>query len=88
MAEIEALARHAGVPVAADVRAQKMRYLDHSPPTMRSSMMVDITSGRPLELEALMGAVVRRGLAAGIPTPVMATLYGILKPFEHGAPQP
>jgi 2-dehydropantoate 2-reductase len=87
MAEIEALARHGGIPVAADVRAQKLRYLDASPPTMRSSMMVDITSGRPLELEALMGAVVRRGLAAGIPTPVMATLYGILKPFEHGAPR-
>jgi len=86
MAEVEALARHAGVPVAADVRAQKLRYLDASPPAMRSSMMVDITSGRPLELEALMGAVVRRGIAAGIPTPVMATLYGVLKPFERGAP--
>ena len=86
MAEIEALARHAGVPVAADVRAQKIRYLDISPPTMRSSMMVDITSGRPLELEALAGAVVRRGRAAGIPTPVMAALYGVLKPFENGAP--
>jgi 2-dehydropantoate 2-reductase len=53
---------------------------------MRSSMMVDITSGRPLELEALAGAVVRRGRDAGILTPVMATLYGILKPFERGAP--
>lgn len=86
MAEVEALARHAGVPVAADVRAQKLRYLDASPPTMRSSMMVDITSARPLELEALVGTVVRRGRAAGIPTPVMATLYGVLKPFENGAP--
>jgi 2-dehydropantoate 2-reductase len=86
MGEVEALARHAGIPVAADVRSQKLRYLDASPPTMRSSMMVDITSGRPLELEALVGAVVRRGSGAGIPTPVMATLYGILKPFEQGAP--
>ena len=88
MAEIEALARHAGIPVAADVRAQKLRYLDASPPTMRSSMMVDIVSGRPLELEALVGSVVRRGRQAGIQTPVMAALYGILKPFEHGAPKP
>jgi 2-dehydropantoate 2-reductase len=88
MAEVEALARRAGIPVAADVRAQKLRYLDASPPAMRTSMMVDITSGRPLELEALVGAVVRRGRDAGIPTPVMSTLYGILKPFEHGAPRP
>ncbi len=86
MAEVEALARHASVPVAEDVRTQKLRYLDTSPPTMRSSMMVDLTSGRPLELEALVGTVVRRGRAAGIPTPVMAALYGVLKPFEHGAP--
>jgi len=85
MAEVEALARHAGVPVAADVRAQKMRYLDNSPPTMRSSMMVDVSAGRPLELEALLGTVVRRGRAAGIPTPVMETLYAVLKPLEHGA---
>ena len=87
MAEVEALARRADIPIAADVRAQKLRYLDASPPTMRSSMMVDITSGRPLELEALVGAVVRRGRDAGIPTPVMSTLYGVLKPFEHGAPR-
>jgi 2-dehydropantoate 2-reductase len=86
MAEVEALARHAGVAVAADVREQKMRYLDASPPAMRSSMMVDITSGRPLELEALVGTVVRRGRAAGIATPVLAALYGVLKPFENGAP--
>jgi 2-dehydropantoate 2-reductase len=85
-AEIEAIARHEGVEVAADVREQKHRYLDNSPGTMRTSMMVDITSGRPLELEALLGTIVRRGRAAGIATPVTSALYGILKPFERGAP--
>jgi ketopantoate reductase len=38
------------------------------------------------EVEALVGAVVCRGRDAGIPTPVMATLYDMLKPFEGGAP--
>ena len=85
-AETEAVARHEGVAVAADVRDQKHRYLDKSPGTMRTSMMVDITSGRPLELEALLGTIVRRGRAAGIPTPVTSALYGLLKPFEFGAP--
>jgi 2-dehydropantoate 2-reductase len=84
-AEIEVIARHEGVGVAADVREQKHRYLDNSPPGMKTSMLVDIASGRPLELEALLGTVVRRGRAAGIPTPVTAALYGILKPLEHGA---
>jgi 2-dehydropantoate 2-reductase len=84
-AEIETIARHEGVPIAADVREQKHRYLDNSPAGMRTSMMVDITAGRPLELEALLGTIVRRGRAAGIPTPVTAALYGALKPLEHGA---
>ncbi|HEY3382851.1 MAG TPA: 2-dehydropantoate 2-reductase [Vicinamibacterales bacterium] len=87
MGEVEQLARHAGVAVADDVREQKMRYMDNSPATMRSSMMVDLVSGRPLELQALVGTVIRRGRAAAIDTPVMATLYGVLKPFEFGTPQ-
>jgi 2-dehydropantoate 2-reductase len=84
-AEIEAIARHEGVGVAADVCEQKRRYLDGAPGTMRTSMMVDITSGRPLELEALIGSIVRRGRTAGISTPVVSALYGILKPLERGA---
>ncbi len=48
----------------------------------------DVTlMARGANLEALVGAVVRRGRDAGIPTPVMSTLYGILKPFEYGAPR-
>jgi 2-dehydropantoate 2-reductase len=86
MAEIEALARREGVAVADDVCEQKVHYLDKAPGTMRTSMMMDLMAGKPLELDALLGTVVRRGRAAGIQTPVTATLYGILKPFEHGAP--
>jgi 2-dehydropantoate 2-reductase len=86
MAEVEALARAEGIGVAPDVRAQKLAYLDNSPATSRSSMMMDLAAGRPIEIEALLGSVVRRGKAAGIPTPVMETLYAVLKPFEHGKP--
>jgi 2-dehydropantoate 2-reductase len=85
MAEVEAVARAEGIGVAADVRAAKMSYLDNSPATSRSSMMMDLVAGRPIEIEALLGAATRRGRAAGIPTPVMETLYAVLKPFERGA---
>ena len=37
-----------------------------------------------LEVEALIGSVVRRGARAGVVTPVMETLYSVLKPHEHG----
>jgi 2-dehydropantoate 2-reductase len=85
MAEVEAVARAEGIAVDADVRSQKMRYLDQSPPTSRASMMMDLLAGRPIEVEALLGAVIRRGRAAGIPTPVFDALYAVMKPYEHGA---
>lgn len=85
MAEVEAVARAEAIPVDSDVRKQKMAYLDQSPATSRASMMMDLTAGRPIEVEALLGAVVRRGRTAGIATPVFDALYAVLKPFEHGA---
>ena len=85
MAEVEAVARAEGVAVAPDVRDQKLLYLDNSPPTMRSSMMMDVVAGRPTEVEALLGAVVRRARRAGLATPVLDTLYGVLKPLAKGA---
>jgi 2-dehydropantoate 2-reductase len=84
MREVEALARHAGVAVAPDIVDEQMAQRGKSPRSMRTSMMVDLTSGRPLELDALIGSVVRRGIAAGIPTPVMETAYGILRPHQDG----
>jgi 2-dehydropantoate 2-reductase len=56
-------------------------------PEVKASLLLDLEQGKPLEVEALMGSVVRRGRAAGIPTPVMATFYGLLKPHEHGRRQ-
>jgi 2-dehydropantoate 2-reductase len=84
MAEVEAVARAEGIPVAQDVREQKMAYLDKSPATSRSSMMMDLVAGRPIEIEALLGSVVRRGRATGVATPIFDALYGLLKPFEGG----
>jgi 2-dehydropantoate 2-reductase len=39
-------------------------------------------------VEALQGSVVRRAAAAGVPVPIMSTLYALLKPFAGGAPPP
>ena len=46
--------------------------------------LIDLQLGKRIEVEALQGSVVRRGQAAGVPTPVMATLYSVLKPHEDG----
>lgn len=68
--EIFDVARAEGVPVSDDVVARTMAFVDsQQPPSGTSSMQRDIASGRPSELEAWNGAVVRLGRRAGVPTP-------------------
>ena len=83
--EIEAVARAEGVPVAADVVDRIVPYIDAIPGTMRSSLLMDLQAGKRIEVEALQGTVVRRGAAHGVPTPIMSTLYSVLKLHAGGA---
>jgi len=57
-------------------------FVDGLQPGATASMQRDIMEGRPSELEAQNGAVVRLGRAAGIPTPVHAFIYRSLLPSE------
>jgi 2-dehydropantoate 2-reductase len=82
--ELEAVARAEGVPLPPGIVDSIAKYVETIPPTMRSSLLHDLESGNPIEVEALLGSVVRRGSRAGVATPVMATLYAILKPHEQG----
>jgi 2-dehydropantoate 2-reductase len=45
-------------------------------------MQRDIMEGRPSELGAQTGAVVKMGLETGVPTPVQAFIYASLLPQE------
>jgi len=46
--------------------------------------LIDLSAGKKIEVEALQGSVVRRGDAAGVPTPIMSALYAVLKPYAMG----
>jgi 2-dehydropantoate 2-reductase len=85
--EVEQIARAEGVGVAAAIKEQIVRYIESVPPTMRSSLLIDLQQGKKIEVEALAGAVVRRGRASGVPTPMMLALYSVLKPYENGPGQ-
>jgi len=78
-AEVHALASAEGVPVADDLLERVVTYVDGVPETMRSSLLIDLTQGKHIEVEALQGAVVRRAALRGIPVPVMTTLYAVLR---------
>jgi 2-dehydropantoate 2-reductase len=81
--EVEAVARASGVGVRVDTRAKIAEYVKSVPPTTRSSMLIDLSQGKRIEVESLPGAVVRRGRALGVATPMMAALYAVLKPHRE-----
>lgn len=68
IAECVATARAEG---ATTDEQQTREELDAAPATLGSSMWRDLQAGRPLELDAIAGAVVRRARAHGIPTPTL-----------------
>lgn len=49
----------------------------------RSSLYYDLSHGKPLEIDALSGTVVRFGLSAGVPTPIHRTIYASLIPHHR-----
>ena len=89
VAEVEAVARAEGVAVRepASLKEYVTQYVDVLPPSTRSSLLIDLQQGKRIEVESLPGSVVRRGQAAGVPTPVMAGLYSVLKPWAGGGKQ-
>lgn len=45
----------------------------------KTSMLIDYLEGRPLEVEAILGAPLRRAQELGIDTPTIATLYALVR---------
>jgi 2-dehydropantoate 2-reductase len=83
--EVWAVGRAKGVALGDDFVAQQMRFADGLPAEMKSSMLNDLVAGNRLEAPWLAGGVARMGEAAGVATPVNATLYAALKPYCAGA---
>jgi 2-dehydropantoate 2-reductase len=74
--EIVRVARAEGVELDEEVA---VRILDAAPAGMRSSMQKDAEAGRPIELDAIGGAVLRAAARAGIDVPVTARLVAELR---------
>jgi 2-dehydropantoate 2-reductase len=83
--EVAEVARVEGSDLGADSVSKTLAVLDALPADTTSSMQRDIMAGRPSELEAQTGAVVRFGRKAGVPTPVHDAIYAELLPLEQTA---
>ena len=82
--EVAAIAKAEGVTISPDRFETLKEYMTNIPPTTRSSLLIDLEQGKPIEVEALQGAAVRRARKHGVPVPILSTLYALLKPWEHG----
>jgi 2-dehydropantoate 2-reductase len=87
IAEIVAVASARGVQLAPDAIAATMGRYDGLAPDATSSLQRDIMQGKPSELDAQLGAVVRMGREAGVVTPIHELLYHCLLPQEQLARQ-
>lgn len=83
--EVWAVGRAHGANLGDDAPAKVLAAVDALPEGATSSLHRDILEGRPSELEAQLGAVVRFAREVGVPAPHTAFLYASLLPQERKA---
>ncbi|MFZ0286671.1 MAG: 2-dehydropantoate 2-reductase [Terriglobales bacterium] len=80
MEEVAAVARSRNIRLQDDVVSRTLAFVDASPADGTASMQRDLAAGRPSELEAIIGAVIRFGDQGGVPTPAVDYVYASLLP--------
>jgi 2-dehydropantoate 2-reductase len=80
--ETAAVGRARGIALSEDVVKRVLARVDFIQPDVIASMHKDILEGRPSELEAQTGAVVRMGRELGVSTPTHDFIYASLLPLE------
>lgn len=83
--ELAAVASARGVDLGADAVAKTWERYDAMAPPSTASMQRDILEGRPSELDAQLGAIVRLARETGVAAPVTSFLYHCLLPQERAA---
>jgi 2-dehydropantoate 2-reductase len=80
--EAAAVARARGIALPFEDAAERVRAVAQATARNYSSMLQDVMRGAPTEIDAINGAVVREGERLGVPTPVNATLWRLIKARE------
>jgi 2-dehydropantoate 2-reductase len=79
--EVAAVAAADGTPVPTSAQQQAIAMAQSLEPGGFSSLHNDLVAGRPMELDALHGFVVRRAAERGVPVPMSEAVYAILEPW-------
>lgn len=83
--EVLEVADTQGIALAADALQRSSELLDSLPAGATTSLQRDLMEGRPSELDAQAGALVRLGQRAGVATPLHLFIYHSLLPMEMQA---
>ena len=77
MEEVNAVASRLGItmPVSIDQRIRGAARVGNH----KTSMLQDLESGRPMEIDAIIGSVVELGERLGVPVPHLQTIYASVK---------
>ncbi len=84
MEEIYAVGESEGIAFEDGLIDSHLAGAREEAPEMKASLQIDLESGNPLEIDDLLGAVVRNGRANGVPVPASAALYSTLYRFRNG----
>ena len=82
VAEAVAVARALSIGLDGERQLERVREVCLRTADNRASMLQDILRGRPTEIDAINGAVVARGRAAGVDTPVNLLLTQLVQALE------
>ena len=85
MEEIVAVGKAHGIKFKPGLVDERVAGVKPEAAEFKSSLQFDLEHGRPLELDDLLGAVVRKGRDKGIPVPASAALVMTLQKFTKGA---
>ena len=77
MEEVRAVAEHFGIAFDSDIetRIERAGIIG----AHKTSMLQDLEAGRPMEIEALVGAVLELGKITSTPAPSIAAVYACVK---------
>jgi 2-dehydropantoate 2-reductase len=86
MEEVDSVARAIGVELPLSI--EKRMEGAAATGAHRTSMLQDLEAGRPLEVDALLGAVVELADGAGLPVPSLRTVYRLTKLLDKSRQDP
>jgi 2-dehydropantoate 2-reductase len=78
MSEVTEVARALGIDLRQADIDEHITWTERAT-SIRTSTMVDRERGRPLEADALIGVIVRKGREAGVATPASETMFALMK---------